>query len=204
MRGRAVAWWGVCLWLEAQCALAAPPHRVLEISGQLGVGHLLAKQDDRSHETESRNGGGTLALGLAYRTRYLLEPWVEVGWAALQWRRELAKLPEYSGKGVSTSSLGTTYFLLGPGVEAHPFRFRVGIGLYHQQIKASFLGTTITPSTWDMGYFLSYGVRGFDGPRYGWGLEAMALLMSESQMAYLGIAFRVWGNVGGGPAQHRP
>ena len=66
--------------------------------------------------------------------------------------------------------------------------------MFRTQVKSRFAGSTIEPSSWDMGYSLAYGVRLQDEPLYGWGLEAFGLLMSESQLAYLGLALRVWGN----------
>jgi len=178
----------------AAIATAKPPRRALEVSVQTGYGLVLGNNGDRSHELESRNGGASVAVGFAYRSPYLFVPWAETGWTALQWNRELPKAREFAGQAPSTSRLTTTYLLFGPSVEEGIFRFRAGMGFYHQQVTSSFAGHTITPSTWDMGYSLSYGVRAHDGPRYGWGLETYALLMSESQLAYLGIALRVWGN----------
>lgn len=175
-------------------ALANPPRRALEVSMQAGYGHVWGKNDDRTHEMESRNGGASIAAGVAYRSPYLFVPWVEAGWTALRWSRESPKASEFSDQAPSISSLSTTYLLLGPGIEEGAFRFRAGIGVYRQQVASSFAGHTITPSSWDMGYFLAYGIRAHDGPRFGWGLETQALLMSESQLAYLGIALRVWGN----------
>ena len=175
-------------------ATAKPPRRALEISVQSGYGHVWGKNGDRSHELESRNGGASVAVGIAYRTPYLFVPWVEAGWATLQWSRETPKAREFSSEAPSTSSLATAYLLLGPSVEEGVFRFRAGIGLYHQQVTSTFAGQTITPASWDMGYYLAYGVRVHDGPRFGWGVEAMGLLMSESQLTYLGIALRFWGN----------
>jgi hypothetical protein len=179
---------------QVATASAKPPRRALELSAQTGYGHVWGKDGDRSHELESRNGGASVAVGVAYRTPYLFVPWVEAGWAALQWSRETPKVREFSTDAPSTSSLATTYLLLGPSVEEGIFRFRAGIGLYRQQVTSTFDGQTIAPSSWDMGYFLAYGVRVHDGPRFGWGVEAMGLLMSESQLAYLGLALRVWGN----------
>jgi hypothetical protein len=179
---------------HASIATAKPPRRALEVSVQAGYGHVLSRNGDRTHELESRNGGASVAVGLAYRSPYLFVPWAEAGWAELQWSREAPKAREFANQGPSTSSLTTNYLLLGPSVEEGIFRFRAGMGLYNQQVTSSFAGHTITPSTWDMGYFLAYGVRAHDGPRYGWGLETQALLMSESQLAYLGISFRIWVN----------
>jgi hypothetical protein len=175
--------------------MAEPPRRALEISAQTGYGHILGKNGDQTHELESRNGGASVAVAIAYRSPYLFVPWGEAGWASLQWSRETPKAREFYGEAPSTSSLATAYLLLGPGVEAGVFRFRAGIGLYHQQVTSTFAGRTITPASWDMGYFLAYGVRVHDGLRFGCGLETMGLLMSESQLAYLGVALRVWGNV---------
>lgn len=179
---------------QVATASAKPPRRTLELSAQAGYGHVWGKDGDRSHELESRNGGASVALGVAYRTPYLFVPWVEAGWAALQWSRETPKTREFSADAPSTSSLAATYLLLGPSVEEGVFRFRAGIGLYRQQVTSTFDGQTISPSSWDMGYLLAYGIRVHDGPRFGWGVEAMGLLMSESQLAYLGLALRVWGN----------
>jgi hypothetical protein len=179
---------------QVHLATAQPPQRALEISAQTGYGHVWGKNGDRSHEIESRNGGVSFAVGIAYRTPYLFVPWAEGGWAALQSSRETSKSREFSSEGPSTSSLATAYLLLGPGVEASVFRFRSGIGIYRQEVTSRFAGQNMAATSWDMGYFLAYGVRVHDGPRFGWGMEAMALLMSESQLAYLGIAVRVWGN----------
>lgn len=173
---------------------ARPPHRAMELSAQAGYGHVWGQDGDRSRELEARNGGPSMAVGLAYRTPYLFVPWAELGWAALQWSRELPRSPEFSGEHPSYSSLSTTYLQLGPGVEAGPFRFRAGIGMYHQQVTSAFAGRVISPSSWDMGYFLAYGIRADDGPRYGWGIETIGLLMSESQLAFFGLALRIWGN----------
>jgi hypothetical protein len=156
---------------------------------------VLGKDGDRSHEIESTNGGPTVALGFSYRSPYLFVPWAELGWAALQSNREAPKAPEFEDAAPSVSSLSTSHILLGPGVEESLFRFRAGIGLYRQQTISSFAGQRIAASSWDMGYSLAYGVRAHDGPAYGWGIEALGLLISESQLAYLGIALRVWGNV---------
>lgn len=175
-------------------ATANPPRRSLEVSVQSGYGHVWGKNGDRTHELESRNGGALVAAAVAYRTRYLFVPWAEAGWAALQWSRETPKAREFSGEAPSTSRLSAAYLLLGPAIEAGVFRFRAGIGLYRQQVTSTFAGQTITPASWDMGYFLAYGVRAYDGPRCGWGLETMGLLMSESQIAYLGISLRGWIN----------
>ncbi len=179
---------------NANLAMAKPPRRALEVSAQMGYGQVWGKNGDRSHELESRNGGVSVAFGLAYRSPYLFVPWAEVGWAALQWSRENPKSLEFSTQASSISSLSTTYLVLGPSIEEGIFRFRAGMGVFRQQVTSNFAGHTITPSSWDMGYFLAYGVRAYDGPRFGWGLETQALLMSESQLAYLGIALRVWGN----------
>jgi hypothetical protein len=175
-------------------AMAKPPRRALEVSAQTGYGHVWGKNGDRSHEIESRNGGPSIALGLSYRSPYLFVPWAEVGWTALRWSRESPKAHAFLDQTPSISSLSTSYLLLGPSIEEGIFRFRAGMGAYRLQVTSSFAGHTITPSSWDMGYFLSYGMRAYDGPRFGWGLETQALLMSESQLAYLGIALRVWGN----------
>jgi hypothetical protein len=175
-------------------AMAKPPRRAVEVSAQAGYGHVWGKNGDRSHEIESHNGGASIAVGLAYRSPYLFVPWAEVGWVPLQWSRESPKAPEFTTQAPSSSSLSTSYFLLGPSIEEGIFRFRAGMGAYRQQVTSSYAGHTITPSSWDMGYFLAYGIRAYDGPRFGWGLETQALLMSESQLAYLGIALRVWGN----------
>ena len=175
-------------------AMAKPPRRALEVSAQTGYGHVWGKNGDRTHEMESRNGGASIAVGLAYRSPYLFVPWAEAGWAALRWSRESPKAQEFSDQAPSISRLSTSYLLLGPSIEEGVFRFRVGMGLYRQQVTSSFAGHTITPSSWDMGYFLAYGIKAHDGPRLGWGLETQALLMSESQLAYLGIAIRVWVN----------
>ncbi len=184
----------VATWGQAETATAKPPRRALEVSAQTGYGHLFGKSGDRSHELEARNGGASVAVGVAYRTPYLFVPWAELGWAALQWSRETPKSPDFSAEAPSVSSLATAYLLIGPSVEEGLFRFRAGLGLYHQQVTSTFNGRTIAPATWDMGYFFAYGVRAYDGPRFGWGLESMALLMSESQLAYLGLALRVWVN----------
>ncbi len=180
--------------LMSQAAQAAPPRRALELSAQTGLGRTFGKSSDRSYELASSNGGPMAALSLSYRSPYLFVPWLEVGWAELQWSRERPKAAEFATLAPSESKLTTSYVLLGPAVEEGPLRFRAGIGLYHTQVTSSFAGHTITPASWDMGYFLAYGVRVHDGPRYGWGLEATGLLMSESQLAYLGLALRVWGN----------
>jgi hypothetical protein len=166
----------------------------LEVSAQTGYGHVWGKNGDRSHEIESRNGGASIAVGLAYRSPYLFVPWVEAGWAVLQWSRESPIAPEFSDQAPSISSLTTSYLLAGPSIEEGIFRFRAGMGVYRQQVTSSFAGQTITPSSWDMGYFLAYGVRAQDGPLFGWGVETQALLMSESQLAYLGFALRIWIN----------
>lgn len=179
---------------HAGLATAKPPRRALEVSAQTGYGHVWGKNGDRSHEIESRNGGPSIAVGLAYRSPYLFVPWIEAGWTALQWSREGPKVPEYSDQAPSVSSLSTSYLLAGPSIEEGIFRFRAGMGLYRQQVTSSFAGHTVNPSSWDMGYFLAYGVRAQDGPRFGWGIETQALLMSESQLAYLGIALRIWTN----------
>lgn len=175
-------------------ATAKPPRRALEVSAQTGCGHVWGKNGDRSHDIESRNGGPSIAVGLAYRSPYLFVPWIEAGWSALQWSRESPKAPEFSDEAPSVSSLSTSYLLAGPSIEEGIFRFRAGMGLYRQQVTSRFAGHTISPSSWDMGYFLAYGVRAQDGPRFGWGIETQALLMSESQLAYLGIALRIWTN----------
>jgi hypothetical protein len=175
-------------------ASAAPPRSAFELSAQAGLGHTFGKESDRSYEIASGNGGPTVAIGSSFRTPYLFVPWIELGWAELQWSRERPKNAEFARLAPSNSKLTTSYLLLGPAVEEGPFRFRAGIGLYHTQVTSSFAGHTITPSSWDMGYFLAYGLRVQDGLRYGWGLEAIGLLMSESQLAYLCLAVRVWGN----------
>ena len=179
---------------QAEVASARPPRRALELSAQTGYGQVWGKNGDRSHELESRNGGALFAVGIAYRTPYLFVPWAECGWAALQWSREAPRAHEYYGEAPSTSSLATAYLLLGPSVEEGVFRFRAGIGVYRQQVTSTFAGQRISPATWDMGYLVAYGVRAHDGPHFGWGLEAVGLLMSESQLAYLGVALRFWGN----------
>lgn len=194
MRGNRIAAIVLSIWGHWGIAMANPPRRALEVSTQIGYGHVWGKNGDRAHEMESRNGGASIAVGLAYRSPYLFVPWAEFGWAALRWSRESPKAHEFSDQGPSTSSLSTSYLLLGPSIEVGVFRFRAGMGAYRQQVTSSFVGHTITPSSWDMGYFLAYGIRAYDGPRFGWGLETQALLMSESQLAYLGIALRVWGN----------
>jgi len=194
MKWAAFALVAIAVLAPSQTAMAKPPHSALELSVQAGYGHVLGKNGERSHEIESRNGGALLAVGLAYRTPYLFVPWAEVGWAALQWSREKPKTLEFSEQAPSTSSLTTNYLLLGPSVEEGIFRFRAGMGLYQQRVTSTFAGRTIGPSVWNMGYFLAYGVRAYDGPRFGWGLETVALLMSESQLAYFGVALRVWGN----------
>jgi hypothetical protein len=175
-------------------AHAQPPRRALELSAQAGYGHVFGKDYDREHELESTNGGPSLALGLAYRSPYLFVPWLELGWAALQSSREAPKSPEFNSEAPSVSRLTTAYFLAGPSVEIARFRFRAGMGLYRQSIRSTFAGHTITPSSWDMGYSVAYGVRVHDGPHFGWGLETEGLLMSETQLAYVGIGWRFWGN----------
>ncbi len=194
MRRTSIAVFAFSIFGQVGIATAKPPRRALELSAQTGYGHVWGKNGDRSHEIESRNGGASIAVGLAYRSPYLFVPWVEAGWATLQWSRESPKTLEFSNQAPSVSTLSTSYLLLGPSIEEGIFRFRAGMGLYHQQVTSSFAGHTIAPSSWDMGYFLAYGVRAYDGPRFGWGLETMGLLMSESQLAYLGFALRVWGN----------
>jgi hypothetical protein len=179
---------------SARPASSRPPRRALELSAQAGYGHVLGKDYDRTHELDSTRGGPSLALGLSYRSPYLFVPWLELGWAALQSSREAPKAREFMSEAPSESRLTTSYVLAGPGVEGGRIRFRAGIGLYRQQVTSSFAGHTITPSSWDMGYFLAYGVRVYDGPRFGCGLESAGLLMSESQLAYIGMAWRVWFN----------
>ncbi|MBN1609626.1 MAG: hypothetical protein JW940_23540 [Polyangiaceae bacterium] len=159
-----------------------------------GVGHVLGKSYDRSHEIAATNGGPSVALGVAYRSQYLFVPWVEAGWAELQTSRERPKATPFSAETASDSRLSTSYLLLGPSVEYNRLRWRAGVGMYRTQVWSRFAGRTIEPSSWDMGYSLAYGVRVHDERLCGWGLEAFGLLMSESQLAYVGLALRVWGN----------
>jgi hypothetical protein len=176
-------------------ASAEPPRRSLELSLQAGYGDTLGQLGDRRSELEATNGGGSFALGLAFRTPYLFVPWAEIGWAALRSSRDAPKSEEFAADDASSSRLTASYGLVGPSFETGPLRFRAGVGLYRQQVTSTFVGRTIEPTSWDMGYFLGYGIRAYDGPRFGCGLETMGLLMSESQLAYVGLALRVWGNV---------
>ena len=173
---------------------AAPPQQALEVSTQVGVGHLVGKAWNRKHERSATNGGFSAAVAVAYRSDYLFVPWLQAGWAQLASNREAPKAQEFSAEAASESSLSARYFLAGPAVEEGPLRFRVGMGLYQLRVTSAFAGTTMHAQVWDMGYFVGYGVRIQESGGCGWGLETEALLMSESQLAYFGIAVRFWGS----------
>lgn len=183
----------VLAWMLAVSAVHASetaPH--LELSASGGLGHTFGRTWDRSAEVASSNGGLFVGVEAAYRSPYLFVPWLQLGWAELLSSEERPKSEEFAEMANSRSSLTTSYALLGPAVEEGPMRFRVGIGVYRVQVTSTFAGTTATPAEWDMGYFVGYGVRVRQWNALGLGIDAQGLLMSESSLAFFGLALRGW------------
>ena len=172
---------------------AEPPKRAVEVDafGGLLKRNGLSVPDD----TSTRNGGAALALGVHYRTRYFLAPFVEAGYYSLAASDRVVDLG--SGPALVLNSSWAFGFMGGAALDVWRVRLRAGLGAYDLFVRTVTTGASAARSTvseLDFGYVASASVYPLVRDRFRVGVEARVGLVVEAQVGFLAVGVTLGGD----------
>jgi hypothetical protein len=116
---------------------AEPDASSLEMSGMLGPSVVFGDVANPAYPTSSFRRGGVFGeVGLAYRSRYFLAPFVSVGYATLASAKTQVPSGPWGAGGTLDQHLGM--WVLAPGVTVDLWRFRLRYALGVAGVVQSF------------------------------------------------------------------
>jgi hypothetical protein len=143
----------------------------------------------------TRQGGGALAVSLAYRSPYLLTPFVDVAYYPLYERARVVDLGSLGGRATASGSLVAVGFMGGLALDLFRIRVRVGVGTYdvitHSNVAASSIGAAES----DFGYLFALDGTVLQTARFRLGLETRAAFVVEANVVALGMGLTMSGDL---------
>jgi hypothetical protein len=113
----------------ASCVPEVAPTSALELAAALGPTLTFGDAANPQYQSSQGRIGALLALTIAYRSSYLLEPSLEVGYGALADGEVILPEGPWGSGGVLEQRLGAWFVSPGVAVQLWRFRPRVGLGL---------------------------------------------------------------------------
>lgn len=171
-------------------ARADVPPRALEIDVFGGVTKRggLSVQDDLS----TRNGGGAAALGVLYRSRYFLSPFLDFAYYPLSASERVVDLGR--GPELVTNRAWTFGFTGGAALDLWRVRLLAGLGAYDLRVSTWSSGERSTVSELDFGYVVGASAFPLVRDRLRVGVEARAGLIVEAQTALASVGLTIGGD----------
>jgi len=169
---------------------AEPAKRALEVDA---FGGLLRRSAlTVPDETSTRNGGAALALGVVYRTRYFLAPFLEAAYYSLAASDRVVDLG--SGPTLVLNRSWAFGFMGGAAFDIWRVRLRAGLGAYDFFVRTVTPGARSTVSELDFGYVASAAVYPLVRDRFRVGIEARVGLIVEAQTGFLSFGATLGGD----------
>lgn len=185
----------IALLLASPTAAAqTTPASALEAGGFLGYNRMIAPSVDHDHELSATNGGFIGSATILFRSRHVLSPFLDIGYARIYSSRERVEVPGYAPI-ESDNQLSTWTLIFGPALDIGPLRLRGGAGYYRLQVHSTVLGTTVRPAEYDFGWFASIQGHVFRAAGLSWAPELRALIISEASTATVAIGLSGHGDV---------
>lgn len=174
-------------------ASAEPAKRALEIDS---FGGLLKRNGlTVADDTSTRNGGAALTLGVHYRTRYFLAPFLEGAYYSLAASDRVLDLG--AGPVLVLNRSWACGFVGGVALDVWRVRLRAGLGAYDLFVRTVTTGASAARSTvseLDFGYLAGASVYPIVRDRFRLGIEARVGLIVEAQVGFVAAGLTLGGD----------
>ncbi|HEY0468355.1 MAG TPA: hypothetical protein VGC79_29360 [Polyangiaceae bacterium] len=182
---------------EAAVAPAAPPAPApeppsLELFGTLALSVTQGEPANPGLTNSFRRVGAYGEGGVAYRSKYFLDPFASVGYATLASGDTTLPAGEYGPGGTLHQHLGM--WMLSPGVSSDIWRFRLrfGIGLGIVKESNRFQGENNTATQLAMAWQAGLGFNCYSAPRFRLDADARFIQAKGADVTFwaLGVTAR--------------
>jgi hypothetical protein len=190
--------WAVCsAWCsggvaQAQHEAETKPTHQLEVGTFWGVNWVNGEPQNFETKESSSTMGVDAALTLTLRTKYFLDPFVDVSYAHLSEGQTDVVVPPASTPTEVSSRLYVWNFALGPGLDVWRLRFRIGVGFASMGVVSEFDGQRNSANSLSFSSMVSCTADLVTVPRFRTGIEARLVNMPGGDLMYwaAGLSFR--------------
>lgn len=171
---------------------AVPPRGTLEVMGFVGANYVLGAPLSNALSDQRFGVGG--ALGIVYRNRYFLYPFVRVGYSFLSKGSARVSAGEPGGPGVISNSLDTFHAAAGVAFQVWRLRFLAGAGAYFFGLRTSFAGVDSSTRDASIGSILGVSTVVYRVDRFHLALTGLAHNAPEAGINYFSFGFSMLGD----------
>lgn len=172
------------------------PTRVLEADLHVGVSFTPAEQAVQELSVADHRTGGTLSVGLVYRTRYFLSPFVDLGYTAASTGGTRVPASLTAGPAIADQRLSLWNTSVGVTFDTWRLRLQGGLGPGVVVVRTRLGGDEARTSRLGPLPFFSLGVALVRSPRLSLALKLRALPSSQHlDLEVFSVGFEVRGDL---------
>lgn len=162
-----------------------PSPSSLEVWAGIGPSVMFGEPANPEYADSFSRAGAYGELGIAYRSKYFIDPFVSVGYASLA--RGDANLPDGPWGAGGNLDQSLTGWFISPGITADLWRFRLrfGIGLSILNQSFSFNGDDSSSSMYPLMNELGVGFNALDMDRFRLDAEARVITAPGADLTFM-------------------